>query len=104
MKTLSQRRDRFFKHPVRRRVRDHDRRQVVLVFFRLRPKIFQIDVAVLVRLDLRVVSPDAVRIHSKSQEKPPTTSSDGDESRRRRRRVIQDAESDNDALQPRHHC
>ena len=61
MKTLSQRRDRFFKHPVRRRVRDHDGRQVVLVFFRLRPKIFQIDVAVVVGLDLCVVDGESRR-------------------------------------------
>ena len=48
------------------------------------------------------VSPDAVRVHSKSQEKPPTTSSDGDESRRRRRRVITYTETCDDALEARH--
>ena len=42
------------------------------------------------------VSPDAVRIHSKSQEKPPTTSSDGDESRRWREGAAAPSDADSD--------
>ena len=45
--------DSFFKHPIGGRVRDHDRRQVVLVFFRLGLEVVQINIAVVVGLDLR---------------------------------------------------
>ena len=45
-------RDRLLEDAVRAGVRDHDRRQVVLVFFGLRFKIVEVDVAVFIRFHL----------------------------------------------------